>query len=190
MPVVIDFETKHTFREFSDPAKLQISVAGIYDYASDKGYVFQEHELQGLFNLIEQASCVIGFNIDEFDLPVLEPYYAGDTKQFYTFDIMQDVREKLGRRLSLDSIIKATLKKQKTGHGLRAVELFKEKKIEELSQYCLDDVMLTKELFEYGVENGEISYLSPVGTTNLAVSWKHYRDGRRKGKDMNLTLPF
>lgn len=189
-PVVIDFETKYTFRQFSDPAKLEISVAGAYDYATDKGFIFQEHELNDLVRLMEGASYIIGFNIIDFDLPVLQPYYPGNVTHFRPFDIMADIKDKLGKRLSLDSLIKATLGKGKTGHGLQAVEFYKQGKIKELSDYCLSDVMLTKELLEYGASNNEIRYLSPSGTSPLRVSWGKYLDEGKDAPDLSLTLPF
>lgn len=190
LPVVIDFETKYTFREYSDPRKLEISVAGAYDYATDTGIVFQEHELSGLFRLMESASYVIGFNIIDFDLPVLQPYYPGDVTHFRAFDLMSDIKDKLGRRLSLDSLIKATLGKGKTGHGLQAVEFFKQGKLRELSEYCLSDVMLTKELLEHGAAHNEIQYLSPTGKSPLRVSWGKYLEGEKEAPDLSLTLPF
>lgn len=74
LPVVFDIETKHTFREFSDHKKLGVSLVTAYDYATDTGYTYLEHELNAMFQLFEQASCVIGYNIIGFDLPVLQAY--------------------------------------------------------------------------------------------------------------------
>ena len=51
--------------------------------------------------------------------------------------------------LSLDGIATATLNHKKNGHGEDAVELFKTKRILELIQYNLQDVRLTKQLYEF-----------------------------------------
>lgn len=189
-PVVIDLETKHSFREFSDPKQLGITVVGAYDYATDTSYTFMEHELGNLYRLLENASYVMGFNIITFDLPVLSAYYPGDTKQFKTLDLLDEVKTKIGRRLSLDMLLKATLNKQKTGHGLQAIEFYKEGKIEELKSYCLHDVLFTKDLFEYGCENGKIYFLEGMQKISIPVSWKKYKQPTVANDNISLTLPF
>ena len=81
-PVVIDVETKHTFREFNDPAKLGVTVVAMYDYKTEKGTVFTEKDLGHLFTVLENCSYVIGFNNRGFDLPVLQAYYPGNVEDF------------------------------------------------------------------------------------------------------------
>jgi len=188
-PIVIDLETKHTFHEFSDPAKLGITVAAAYDYAKGKNYVFTEKEINLLFPLLENASYVVGYNIDSFDLPVLQPYYPGRIDQIATFDILSDIKKIIGRRLALNDVIKATLQKAKTGHGLQAIGLYQDGKWDELKKYCLDDVLLTKELFDFGVKNNEIYYLDERGRATIKVDWKKYSESTNVS-DMPMTLPF
>src|SRR3989338_3993626 len=154
-PLIFDVETQYTFRQYSQAEKLKISVVAAYDYGENKKHVFEESDLPQLFTLMERASIIIGFNIISFDLPVLKPYYAGDLSRLPAFDILDDIKLKLGHRLSLNDLISATLGKKKTGHGLQAIEFYKEGKMAELKKYCLDDVLLTKELFDYGVRQGE-----------------------------------
>jgi len=189
-PVVFDLETKHTFREFSEPQKLGITVVGAYDYATDTSFTFLENELGEFYRLIENASYLIGFNIVGFDLPVLSAYYPGDTKQFKTFDLLDDVRAQIGRRISLDMLLKATLNTQKTGHGLQAVEFYKEGKIEELKSYCLHDVLFTRDLFEYGSKHGEIYYLEGMEKVAIKTNWAPYKKPQEEQADISLTLPF
>ena len=104
-PVILDLETKHTFREFNDHRKLGISVAVIYDYADQKGKTFMENEIPQLFPILENASYIIGYNSRSFDIPVLQAYYPGDTLNFSQFDILEDIREKIVRRLALNDVI-------------------------------------------------------------------------------------
>ncbi len=190
LPVVIDLETKHTFREFSDPRQLGITVVGAYDYATDTSHTFLEDELGKLYALLERASYIVGFNIVGFDLPVLSAYYPGDINQFKTFDLLDDIRRALGRRLSLDMLLKATLNTQKTGHGLQAVEFYKEGKMEELKSYCLHDVLFTRDLFEYGAKHGNVYYLDGMTKTPIKVSWSTYKQPLEGSNDISLTLPF
>ncbi len=188
-PVVLDLETKYTFRQFKEHQKLEVSVAAVYNYADHRAFSYTEKELNQLFPLLEHCSAIIGFNVRSFDLPVLQRYYPGALELFSTFDILDDIREKLGRRLALNDIIAATLGKKKSGHGLMAIDYYKEGKFDQLKQYCLDDVMLTKEIFDYGVEKGEINYLSAKGKETIRVDWKKVLEDNGK-KETPLTLPF
>jgi len=188
-PVILDLETKHTFRDFSEPEKLGLTVVAVYDFAKDQSKVFSEKEVNRLFPILENASYLIGFNIKSFDLPVLQPYYPGKIEHFLVFDILDDIKNKLGRRLALNDVAFATLGKKKTGHGLEAIELYKEGRIDELKSYCLNDVLLTKELFEFGVEKGEIYYLTENGKSVIKVDWEKYKEDSGSS-DSHLTLPF
>lgn len=189
-PIVIDLETKYTFREFNDHKKLGISIAVIYDYADNQGKTFLENEINKLFPILENASYIIGYNSRSFDIPVLQAYYPGDTTVFNQFDILEDIKEKLGRRLALNDVVYATLGKKKTGHGLMAIDMYKEGRIDELRDYCLNDVMVTKELLDHGVKHGEINYIDETGKKAIKVDWKKYVESQGSSQDMPLTLPF
>lgn len=189
-PVVLDLETKHTFREFDDHKKLGISVVAVYNYADKVGQVFTEKELNKLYPILENASYIVGYNIRSFDLPVLQAYYPGNIEVFPLFDILDDIKEKIGRRIGLNDVAFATLNEKKTGHGLMAIDYYKEGKWDELKKYCMDDVMVTKKLFDYGVENKEIFYMNEIGKISIKVDWKKFRDSTEGGNDMPLTLPF
>ena len=58
-----------------------------------------------------------------------------------------------------------------------------------LKRYCLEDVLLTKELFDFGVEKGEVYYLDEKGRVTVKVDWKKYLKDPG-GKETHLTLPF
>ena len=190
LPVVLDLETKYAFRDVNnDHRKLGISVVGLFDYRDSQTKTFEEKELTKLFSLLETSSYVIGFNVRSFDLEVLQAYYPGKITHFSTFDLLDDLRAKIGRRLALNDFLFATLGKKKTGHGLQAIEFYKEGRIEELKKYCLDDVMLTKELFEHGTEKGEVSYLNEKGKISVKVDWKKYLEDSGSA-ETHLTLPF
>lgn len=191
-PIVFDVETQNSFREVNnDTKKLRVSVAVAYDYATQKIYSFSEKTIGDLFRLFEKASVLIGYNSNSFDLVVLSSYYVGDLFSFERFDLMESIREKTGRRYPLDDLITATLSKGKTGHGLKAIEFFKEGKIDELVQYCTDDVMLTKELFDFGVQNGHIFLPTALSKMKVLVNWRGEIEKKNKQNNShNLTLGF
>ena len=187
-PVIIDLETQYSFKEFSDPKKLKISVAVVYDYKNDKLSAFFEDDIHRLFPVLENSSYIIGYNINHFDIPVLSAYYPGDINLFPTFDILEDIKSKTGKRYALNDVVGATLGQCKSGHGLKAIELFRQDKLNELKKYCEDDVLLTKKLFEYGVKNNQIFYLDEYGKKPISVDWGQYLDDNKS--DTPLTLPF
>lgn len=189
-PVILDLETQKTFREESDPKKLGISVVAIYDYATGEGRVFTEKEVGKLFPILENASYIIGYNSVAFDIPVLQGYYPGDVNHFSQFDLMEDIRGKIGRRLGLNDLAGATLNVKKSGHGLMAIDYFKEGKWDELKKYCLDDVIVTRDLFEHGVEKGHVLYKNERGIITVNVDWKRYKEDNGTSNAMPMTLPF
>ncbi|MCX7997063.1 MAG: ribonuclease H-like domain-containing protein [Patescibacteria group bacterium] len=189
-PVILDLETQKTFREESDPKKLGISVVAIYDYADGRGKTFLENQINQLFPILERCSYIIGYNITSFDIPVLQGYYPGDVANFGQFDIMEDVRQKIGRRIGLNDLAGATLNVKKSGHGLMAIDYFKEGKWEELKKYCIDDVMVTRDLFEYGVQKGHVKYKNERGIVDISVEWSKYKTDSGKNDPMPMTLPF
>ncbi len=187
--LVLDIETKNIFADVGerDPRLLDVSVVGVYDYGSDKFLAFREEELSKLWPLMEHADRVIGFNINGFDFPVLSRYYSGDITRIPRFDIMDVVRDTLGFRLKLDDLVQCTLQQKKSGHGLQAVEFYKEGKWDELIKYCLDDVRLTRDLYEYGKKRGEIFYPNRNGIARMKVN---FSPPIAVGHALNLTLPL
>jgi DEAD/DEAH box helicase domain-containing protein len=191
-PIVFDVETQHSFREVgNNTKKLKVSVVAAYDYATNKVNIFSENNINGLFSLFEQSSLIIGYNSNSFDLVVLNEYYVGDLFNLPRFDILEDIRALTNRRYALDDVIKATLNKEKTGHGLLAIELFRQGKIKELSDYCRDDTMLTKELFDYGVNNNFIYVPTVNSKAKVKVNWQKMLNSKANNPtNHNLTLGF
>lgn len=169
-PLVIDVETQHSLQEVGyDARKLKISVAGVYDYARDKYTAFFENELPELFRLMEHSSHLVGFNINKFDLAVLSPYYVGNIFQFRTLDILDEVQNYLGYRIPLDELARSTLNVKKSGHGFLAIEYFRKNELEKLKNYCLDDVKITKNIYEYGKKHKRLYLRTSKGEEEIPV---------------------
>jgi DEAD/DEAH box helicase domain-containing protein len=175
--IVFDIETKHSFDEVGGKNnfhKLGVSVLGAFIYGPDKFMTFEEHELPEFEKLLRNAGKIIGFNIHHFDLPVLQPYVSVNLrKEPATLDLMNDVEKGAGFRISLDNLCTTTLGAKKSADGLQAIRWFKEGKLDLIKEYCLKDVELTKSLYEYGAENGNVSFYSKYKNTNvdIPVSW-------------------
>lgn len=170
--IVLDLETQRTFDEVGGRKveNLLISVVGIYRYDIDAYECYLENELHHLENLLIDCDLTIGFNHRKFDFPVLQPYVKMDTTKLPMLDLMEDLANHIGHRVSLDSVAQATLNIGKTGHGLDAIEYFKKGEWEKLKSYCLNDVKITKEVYEYGRKNGHVYYMARDGMTKRKVN--------------------
>ena len=149
--VVFDVETKNTFLEVgsNNSSDLDISIVGIYDSEIDAYHAYEEHEFKYLWPIFEKADLLIGFNSDHFDIPLLNKYYPGDLTQIKSVDLLKEIKSSYGRRMKLDQVAEGTLGLKKSGHGLEAITWWKNGEIEKIKKYCLDDVRLTKDLYEY-----------------------------------------
>src|SRR3989338_7808343 len=175
--MVLDIETQKGFNEV-DRKKLhllKVSVACIYDSKTDSYLGFEEKEMLKLEEILKQADLVIGFNIRDFDMEVLAPYLITPVKNFPTLDLLVEIEKVRGHRVSLQSVAQATLNASKSGTGWDAIRLFKEGRIEELKKYCLDDVRITKEIYEYGLKHGKVLFISnrDYQTHEVPVDWKN-----------------
>lgn len=176
--LVIDLETKKSFAEVGgegNQRELGISVAGVYSYLRDEFRAFEEKELPELERILEKTDHLVGFNLKHFDLPVLEPYLRRvRIERFAVTDIFEDAVKFLGHRVGLNGLCRATLGLSKSGHGLEALKWFKQGRIEEVKKYCLEDVRLTRDLYEYGKRHGRILFESYAdGKTHpIPVSWE------------------
>jgi len=157
--IVLDIETQDLFSGGKENlTKLLLSVVGVYSYTNNSFLTFAESELMAFENLLKKTDLIIGFNINHFDLPVLQKYLSIDLSKIPALDIMTEIVNILGHRVSLDDLVTNTLGKRKSANGLSAVEYFRQGRMDELKKYCLNDVRLTRDLYEHGLKYGEIKF--------------------------------
>lgn len=163
--LVLDIETQNTFAEAgsSEAKDLDISVVGIYSYVRQEFRAFTQDQFSELWQYIQESDTIIGFNSNHFDIPLLNKYYPGDLSTIHSIDLLESVRASFGRRLKLDWLAEGTLNSKKSGDGLDAVRWWKAGEIEKIKKYCLDDVSITKKLFEYANDNKELKFVD-LGT--------------------------
>jgi DEAD/DEAH box helicase domain-containing protein len=172
--LIVDIETQNTFQDVGGPDKLhllKISVACAYDSKTDRFESFLENELDSLFERC-YGRLVIGYNIKNFDLPVMAAYGLKVAK-LDIFDIMTDVETLTRQRfIKLDYLTRGTLGAQKTAEGLQAVAWWKEGRIDLIKEYCLKDVELTRNLFSFGREKGFVRIQrSDENVLQVPVQW-------------------
>jgi DEAD/DEAH box helicase domain-containing protein len=170
--IVLDLETKKSFDEvggFNKQDLLGISVVGIYDYAQNKYIIYREDNLDELQDLLKGA-LIIGFNIKHFDFEVMKPYFKElDLDKVEYIDMMKDFEKHAGHRIKLEDLAQKNLGKGKSGSGLDALKYYKEGKWEKLEKYCLDDVRVTKAIYDLGLKQGYLKYKSKYEDDDLAV---------------------
>ncbi len=172
--IVFDLETKKTFDEVGGHQNahlLGMSVCGVYDYESGKYQAYKESEIKELEELFKQAELLIGFNSKYFDNTVLQPYFNLDLKSISHIDILEEVVKQIGFRIKLESLAQSTLYSGKSGSGLDAIAYYHAGDWEKLIRYCLDDVRVTKDLYEYGQRHGRLWYQSTGKLIPFNVSW-------------------
>lgn len=191
--VVLDIETQKGFHEV-DRKKLhllKVSCACIYDSRTDQYYAFEEKEMMKLEEFLKKADLVIGFNVRDFDMEVLQPYLMTPIKNFPVLDILVEFEKVRGHRISLQSVAQATLKSSKSGSGWDALQLFRDGKMEELKKYCMDDVRITKDVYEYGLKHGKILFVSnrDYQTHEVPIDWSHAAQDISESKKTESSFP-
>jgi DEAD/DEAH box helicase domain-containing protein len=188
--ITFDLETKNFFQDVgsNDPADLDISVLCIHDSATDEYSSYFEKDFNKLWPIIEQADMLITWNGEHFDIPILNKYYPGDLSKIKSLDLMKEVQKILGRRLKLDSVGEATLGKNKTGHGSDAVHWWQNGEIDKLIAYCIEDVKLTKDLYDYALTNKSLKYKELGSLKEIKLDTSSWEVPQ--SSSMTFTLPF
>jgi DEAD/DEAH box helicase domain-containing protein len=147
--LVIDIETKNFFSDNERNFEaIDISVVGVYSYARNEYKCFRENEMTELAACISNAARLVGFGINRYDIPILNRYVPMNLWRMERFDILDEIERATGERISLNRLAKINLGIGKSGHGSQAIFLYREGRIEELKAYCLQDVRITKELYD------------------------------------------
>jgi DEAD/DEAH box helicase domain-containing protein len=159
--IVLDLETQKSFDEVGGRGKnhlLKISVCGVYDYITDKYYAYEENEIPKLAPILQQADQIIGFNIKDFDFEVIQPYLNFNIHEVPSLDLLEEIEKVLQHRIKLETVAQGTLGTGKSGNGLEAILYYKNGRMDLLKKYCLDDVKITKQVYEYALKNGKVLY--------------------------------
>ncbi|XKT74873.1 MAG: ribonuclease H-like domain-containing protein [Patescibacteria group bacterium UBA2103] len=158
--IVFDIETTDTLPYINEKnvTELDIAILGVYDSNTDEYTSYTVEELQNFWPLLEATDAIVGFNSDTFDIPLLNKYYPGDLTSIKSIDLLKDVHRSLGRRIRLNNLAEATLGEGKSADGLKAIEWWQQGKVDKVREYCLQDVKVTKDIFEYAKENKIIKW--------------------------------
>jgi DEAD/DEAH box helicase domain-containing protein len=188
--ITLDIETDSpAMGAFFDPKQMELTVIGIHDSETDTYASYTKPELPSLWPILEKADLLVGYNSDHFDIPILNKYYAGDLGKIRSVDILSEIKNSLGRRLKLDSIAEATLGRKKIGNGLDAITWWKNGEYEKVKKYCVEDVRITKDVYEYALKNGKLHYLDMGEKRDIPLDTSGWESAQSKSA-LTHTLPF
>lgn len=164
--LVFDIETKNFFTDpgvgWNNFDALEISMLCVYSYAKDRYFSFNEHQLAEAAKLFDSASVLVGFSSNSYDIPVLSAHFGRiaavktNLLEKERLDILAEIEMAAGRRISLDKLSRANLGVGKERKGHEAITMYKNGEMDELEKYCLQDVKLTKELYDIYRIKGEL----------------------------------
>ena len=183
--IVLDIETKNFLSEIEN---IDISLVAIYNSEIQEYSTYLEEELKFLWPILERADMIIGFNSEHFDIPILNKYYPGDLTKIRQLDILKEIKNTYGRRMKLEQLAEGTLGKQKSGHGTDAIKWWEAGEIEKLKKYCIDDVKITKELYDYALLNNKLVFKEGGNLNEIKLDtsgWETTNDHR-----LTFSLPF
>lgn len=194
--LIFDIEIKRTITEvaeelklpdermaFAYPHKLGFGVAVVFNSKTEEYLIFQS--AKGLADyLLNFDGILVSFNGVRFDLPVLLDEIDIDTYRELMIkphhDILQDFYARVGGkfRVGLDNLSRNTIGKGKTGNGADAPLLFQQGRIDELIDYCRNDVLITKLVYEFGMEQGYIQYWDSQNNrcSRMPVDWGDHNE--------------
>ncbi|MDM8515967.1 DEAD/DEAH box helicase [Desulfobacterales bacterium HSG16] len=172
---VFDIETQRSAQEVGGWHRadlMLVSCVVMYDSKEDRYIEYLETQVESLIERLNKLDLVIGFNIKKFDYHVLRGYTDFDFKKLPTLDLLEEIHNRLGYRLSLDHLAQATLGTKKSANGLQALKWWKQGQITKILKYCKKDVEITKDLFLFGKENKYLVFKNKAGkAVRVPVEW-------------------
>lgn len=180
--VVVDVEIQHVPGEqfsWDDTDKLGVSVACVWEYQTARMRIYGPDEIEALRERLLKADRVSGYNIFNFDFPVIwgiaKQEWIDGKRESGLIDcgsdgikaILQPKTDDLLRRIwraqrfdpdrwqpgmggtKLDDVAQATLGVGKIGYGGDAPKWHQEGKIQRVANYCADDVAIERDLTDF-----------------------------------------
>lgn len=187
--IVLDVEIQKTFEEVGgdhETGKMGVGVAVVWFCQQGRFQIFGEEHLEELRAIILGADEVGGFNIWNFDLPVIfglsrSEFMASEIAERIAptvYDVFRLICERLpGRGWGLDNVSRGTLGHAahggKTGKAADAPQLFKDGKLFELANYCMADVALERDVIAFAKRHGyvlnHLGHRRPVSPRDSAL---------------------
>lgn len=134
---------------------LGLSALCLYDTRTERYHVYDALTLDDAVRHLELADLVVGFNSREFDKPCIEGIIGRRLELGAHCDLLAEVWRRVGRKkgYKLSQICERTLGLEKNGSGASAPQLYAEGRYAELFDYCLNDVHITRMLYNHIIDH-------------------------------------
>lgn len=132
-----------------------VSMLCIWDSRASRPFFYDDSSLADAVEHLERANVVVSFNGAWFDIPLIQNHLGRNARLVEHVDVFSLVRRQLEaegkswKGHGLDALCRSTLGEGKSGSGEHAPLLAAEGKWAELVNYCLSDVLLTRDLCEF-----------------------------------------
>ena len=141
-----------------------------------------EDDSEALLQDLTDLELLVGFNIKEFDLRVLQPYaqrHGVTLSNLPIFDMLLALGRTVNRPFpaSLESLASINLGKlgQKIADPKDVVSMYRKGLVDEVILYCMHDVWSTRMLFQTAYETEVLKMRTRRGTYEVidVSDWKH-----------------
>lgn len=160
-----------------DFAGMGVSVTGVYDYADGRYRVFCKDNIAEFAKLIFERELFVGFNSIPFDNALLAASGWPVPPAEKCYDLLREIWAAAGLGpefdfkthggYGLDAVCLKNFGSRKSGDGALAPVLWQQGKIGAVIDYCLDDIFLSKQLFD--AARCGLPILSPKDGTPLTL---------------------
>lgn len=150
---------------WKDYEGMGISVIGVYDYIEDRYRVFMQDNFDEFQKLIEDREIIVGFNQIGFDNNLAEANGIMISHKEH-YDILAEIwkADGLGTEFKypshigygLDAVCEINFGINKTGNGALAPIDWQKGHIGKVSDYCLNDVKMTKKILDHIINYGQL----------------------------------
>lgn len=174
--VVVDVEIAKTIEEtpggWESTDRLGVAVACLWEYTGARMRVYGPEDVGALQDRLLKADRISGFNIWNFDFPVIWGYSKEQWAKFKEDTscvraVLQRKTDDMLRRIwlalrldpdnfgqnhkgwGLDNVARSTLNAGKIGYGGDAPKWFQDSKIQKVANYCADDVAIERDLTDF-----------------------------------------
>ncbi|GAB4157271.1 MAG: hypothetical protein Fur003_0970 [Candidatus Dojkabacteria bacterium] len=171
--VFLDIETQNDWSngESFKIENLKISYTGVID-SEGKEHDFWEKDTPQLFEFLKTADMIVHYNGFSFDMPVIANYVGPEVLELPQIDLMVAMYKTIGFRPKLDDVATATLGQGKIGSGADAVKYWAAQDLDSLKKYCLQDVKVTMDVYNFGIKNGFVKYFDKNGfIRQVDIDW-------------------
>lgn len=182
--LVFDIETQNFFTDkdvgWNNFEALRISVVAFYSYSQDRYFCFEEKDLVQAFDFFKNSQILVGFSINSYDIPVLNIYFQKMNLDKNCnlwlkkrIDLLEEVEKICGQKISLSKLAEVNLGEKKTRKGSEAGDLYLSGQIDELKNYCLKDVELTKRLYDLYLNNKRLFFPDKKLSQNIILDFEN-----------------